>query len=292
MRVTLVHNPTAGDEEHSAEALAAMIARAGHEVSSWSAKEDDWKHAVDSADVVVAAGGDGTVGKVFRRLAGGPVPAALLPVGSANNVATALSVAGADIEQLIAAWETAPVVRYELGRALVGGDEACFVESSGGGLFAEAIAHAQDAEDEPGDKVELGLRTLRGLVGDLEARTWQLELDGAGYSGELLAVEVMVIGISGPNMALAPEADPCDGLLDVVLVTDRERPRLAAYLDERLDGGLPEPLDLPVLRARTVTMRPPAEAALRLDDDLCEGAEVVAASGPAVRLLLPPKPSS
>jgi diacylglycerol kinase (ATP) len=93
VRVTLLDNPNAGDEEHGRDRLLEALAQAGHEGTYQSVKEDGWTKALDRpADLVVAAGGDGTIDKVFRALAGRPVPVAVLPLGSANNVAGTLGV--------------------------------------------------------------------------------------------------------------------------------------------------------------------------------------------------------
>src|SRR5688572_15501512 len=91
LRVLLMHNPTAGGEVHSPEALIAIVEAAGHDVVWQSIKDSGWKEVLkEPADLVVVAGGDGTVRKVFIELAGRGVPATLLPVGSANNIARSL----------------------------------------------------------------------------------------------------------------------------------------------------------------------------------------------------------
>ena len=67
MRVLLLHNPTAGDEEHDREALVEALEGSDHDVSYQSTRRKGWKDSLDaSVDVFVAAGGDGTV----RRVAG------------------------------------------------------------------------------------------------------------------------------------------------------------------------------------------------------------------------------
>ena len=46
----------------------------------------------DFGDAVIVAGGDGTVGKVAKRLAGTDVPLVVLPTGTANNIARSLGI--------------------------------------------------------------------------------------------------------------------------------------------------------------------------------------------------------
>src|SRR5262249_54171030 len=163
-------------------------------------------------------GGDGTIGAVMRELARRPRLVTLLPVGSANNIAEALGFGEREPAELIAAWPEASPRRFCLGVLSAGGRDETFLESVGGALFAASIGRAEHAETEDVDKVDLGLRVLRGLVDELPARPWRLELDDDEVEGDFLAVEAMVVGETGPKIPLAPAADPGDGLLDVVVV--------------------------------------------------------------------------
>ena len=71
MRLTLIHNPAAGDGRPSGADLKKMLAEAGFQVRYESIKKD-WKKALQRpADLVVAAGGDATAAKVLKQLAGG-----------------------------------------------------------------------------------------------------------------------------------------------------------------------------------------------------------------------------
>src|SRR5205807_4543278 len=80
MRITLMHNPKAGNGKHDEKELMKILAMAGHQVTYQSTKEKSHKKALEkSADLVIAAGGDGTVGKVGRKLIDSGVPLSILP---------------------------------------------------------------------------------------------------------------------------------------------------------------------------------------------------------------------
>ena len=84
MRVTLIHNPGAGRQEYDAKALMKLLRRAGHRPRYQSSKDKGWDRALDKrADLVVVAGGDGTVAAVARRMVRRGVPVAVLPAGTA-----------------------------------------------------------------------------------------------------------------------------------------------------------------------------------------------------------------
>jgi diacylglycerol kinase (ATP) len=301
VRLTLIHNPTAGDEEHSRQALESLLAAAGHEVTYASTKEADWHEALAApTDLVVAAGGDGTVCDVFTRLAGRATPATVLPLGSANNVARTLGLADQDPARLARAWEGGVRRAFDVGRLRARSAEARFVESLGGGIFAEVLERAEAAADDPDgeDKERRGLALLDAVIGAAEPHPWGLSLDGHDLSGEYLAVEVMNIREIGPNLALAPAADPGDGLLDLVLIGPGERDRLARLVEARREGGIAAAGSLPVRRGRRLAVGFPAGCPLHVDDEPWRpsadggpgGAASVVAREASVAVLLPSPP--
>ena len=101
MHAVLVHNPTAGSGSHRAEALTSILKEAGYSVTACSTKECVYKEALkEQADLVLIAGGDGAVGRVVRCLPHYNTPVAILPLGTANNIARTLGIEG-DAERLI-----------------------------------------------------------------------------------------------------------------------------------------------------------------------------------------------
>jgi len=70
-----MHNPTAGRGKHDKRELMAALANAGHHAIYQSTKKSDYKKALKKpADLVLAAGGDGTVGKVGCELIDSGIP--------------------------------------------------------------------------------------------------------------------------------------------------------------------------------------------------------------------------
>jgi diacylglycerol kinase family enzyme len=299
MRVTLIHQPSAGDDDHAADALRSLVADAGHEVSYTSMKQPGWGEALeDASDLVVVAGGDGSVGKVFREVATKGTSVTLLPVGSANNIARSLGIPDVEVERLVRGWAEGEHRRLDLGEATAPWGRTLFVESLGGGIFGEVLARAagvENAVEVDGDeKIELGLEILRDVIEDIPAREWRVEVDDDDLSGELLAVEAMNIGQMGPNLPLAEQADPGDGLLDVVLIRDEDRSNLVAYLSVRmreLDPALP---GLRRARGERVVLEPPRDLRLHADDrlwppesDTRADGTVVVTCGPSLTVLVP-----
>ena len=96
--INLLHNPTAGSEDHDREELISLMEKNGFECQYSSTKEN-WKDIDEKADFIVAAGGDGTIRKITkelldRKLSEKTWPIALLPLGTANNIAQTLNIEG------------------------------------------------------------------------------------------------------------------------------------------------------------------------------------------------------
>src|SRR5262245_10848483 len=119
MKVTLIYNPTAGDDSRPAPGqLAALIAEAGYDVRVQATNRKGWSKALKKkAGLVAVAGGDGTVGKVARRLVGSGCPIAVLPLGTANNIAKSLGIHGQPLWQLIREWKHAKEAALDAGIA-------------------------------------------------------------------------------------------------------------------------------------------------------------------------------
>jgi Diacylglycerol kinase catalytic domain len=102
MRITLIHNPTAGRGKHDKKELIAALAKVGHHATYQSTKKSDYKKALKRpTDLVLVVGADGTVAKVACRLIDTGIPLSVLPLGTANNLARSLGFV-ASPEEIIA----------------------------------------------------------------------------------------------------------------------------------------------------------------------------------------------
>jgi diacylglycerol kinase family enzyme len=208
-----------------------------------SSKESNWRAALKgAADLVAVAGGDGTVNKVAHSLLGKDIPLAVLPCGIANNLARSLELIDVPLQQLVDSWQTARHLSFDMGIARGPWGQDTFLESLGAGLFAWTMTYfdkgakgkkASAKEPKPG--VLDARRFLRSRLQRFAPRPLQVTLDGRDLSGAFLLLEAMNIRSIGPNLRLAPQADPSDGLLDVAMVTTGERLALNDYLGKKPD---------------------------------------------------------
>jgi diacylglycerol kinase family enzyme len=269
MKVSLLYHAGAGDGVSMAT-VRHEIEQQGHEVlHTVQVGEADLDGALDGdPDLIVAAGGDGTIAEAVTTVAGWKLPLAILPLGTANNIAHSLGLDGS-LPELIADWRQARHLALDLGVLHSSTGERPFVEGVGMGLLPTGIAALDgepDEEDEsPESKIARALRGFRDVLAGLAPRRLTLTLDGAPTDGSFLLVEVLNIRSVGPNLLLAPAADPSDGFFSVVIAEETERDAIAAYLAARIDGQ-PRPLALPTRRARRVEIA--GVDALHVDDEV------------------------
>ena len=204
--------------------------------------------------MVAVAGGDGLVSKVARRLVQQPTPIAILPIGTANNVASTLGISGMTLKDLIAVWNSARCVHFDTATARGPWGSRHFIEGFGVGLFAETmyclaktkesdLAHAKD----PKEEMDAVLKILTSRLQKFRPHFLTVRLDGEDLSGKYVLFEALNIGHIGPNLNLAPEADIQDGFLDVVAVSQGQQAELKRYLTHKLKGA-ESSLELPRFR--------------------------------------------
>ncbi len=284
MRVTLVHNSDAGDQAHSIKRILRALEEAGYDAKHLGSKKGLRKGLEKPGDLVVVAGGDGSVKRVSVVLAGRDVPMAIIPIGTANNIAKSLGVIGS-IEELVTGWDLARTRRLSVGTVSASFGSERFVESAGVGALTELVTRGGEEIDRntaglTGHALDRALHLLRRIVEERPPAPRRLTLDGEDVSGEYLLVEVMNTPLLGPNLPLAPNANPGDDLIELVTVSEAERGVLVEYLQARLAGGAAPPA-LTVRQGKRVTMHA-SERELRIDDgpwqpDRPEGADALRA---------------
>lgn len=190
--------------------------------------------ALEGVDVVIAAGGDGTVNEV----AGGMLATedsqtamAVIPYGTANDFATGIGVLKGDpLKAMQLAAEGTPT-RIDVGKV----NGRIFVNVTSGGFGAEVTANTP-----PQLKKALGgaAYSLMGLVTAAKMNPYECRFtapDGTTQEGALLLMAVGNGRQCGGGYQVTPDALLNDGLLDVIAIHDAEVPQLGTVLSELLD---------------------------------------------------------
>jgi diacylglycerol kinase (ATP) len=230
MDVLLFHNPSAGSGDHARKDMLAALSRAGFHATYCSTKGHEFKEMLkEAADLVVVAGGDGTVRKVLTRIADRSIPIAILPLGTANNLATSLGIVG-NMQDHPAGWQTGRRQRFDIGRATGPWGERTFVEAVGCGIFAKAIGTKVDENATREQKIRLGRDALLDILKKAAPLDVDVDVDGVRVEGDLLAVEGLNIGYIGSRLPIYPEANSGDRVFDVVCIRSDQRSDMLDWL--------------------------------------------------------------
>jgi diacylglycerol kinase (ATP) len=292
MNVTVIHNPAAGAETVSADELCEALRAAGHEPSYASTLDHGWIDAVQEADdVVLAAGGDGTVTSVARLLIGRPVALAVLPLGTANNIAEALHVR-CHWSELVRDFGTWRRVGFDVGIANGPWGERPFLEGAGFGLFADTMARVHaTATGVPDTTQGSGLvddvRRVHMMLASVAPRQCAIELNDVHdvhVITDAIVLAIMNAPSVGPRLRFSDDVRADDGLLHVIIARESDRAALDAYLRTRMAGARAS-LQLERHAVRSVSVEWHGGTA-HIDD------EVVAADGPRISMRAEVRPGA
>lgn len=256
--LNLLHNPTAGSEDHDREELISLMEKNGFECQ-YSSMKKNWKDIDEKVDFIVAAGGDGTIRKITkqlldRKLSEKTWPIALLPLGTANNIAQTLDVEGG-AEEIIRSWHHTHIKAFDVGRIRGLAEADFFLESLGYGVFPYLIKKMKKVETQtPEQEIKTALEVLYDIIFTYEPKQCHLTIDGVDHSAKFLMTEIMNTKLIGPNLFLSPHGDPGDGEFEVILIPEKDKDKLAAYISDKLNG-IESPYTFQQFKAKEITVR-------------------------------------
>jgi diacylglycerol kinase (ATP) len=228
MQALLFHNPTSGTGSHTPEGLLSILREAGYSADYCSTK-DDYKSALEkSTDLIVVAGGDGSLARVVRDLRHRTTPIAIWPLGTANNVARSLGIQG-NPDEVLDSIRKGSMQSVDVGLAIGPWGKRRFIEACGVGAFAHSM---EDPGSKPPavDRPRIGRERLQEAVASAKPERWKLKIDGETLEGEFLMVEIANASFFGPGLRLAPSAKLSDQKLDVIYLRPEKRKEMLDWL--------------------------------------------------------------
>jgi diacylglycerol kinase (ATP) len=239
MQATLIFNPNAGSAyQISCEELKEALRHGGYDpihIATQSEKDLDDALA-EARGLVVVAGGDGTVRAVATRLIGKDVAMALLPMGSANNISRTLGIGGSPLD-IIGRLNNPTRCYFDIGYLTSPWGVDYFLEAFGFGFFADTLARYNPKD---GKSVLRGLSAAAYTLSNYQAEHYEIRLDGKDLSGRYLMVEVLNTTAFGPRLKFAPDANPTDGMFEVIRVREEARDDLLRFLMSLVNESLDE----------------------------------------------------
>lgn len=267
-RVLIIVNPVAGRVARKRRHLDRVIAALRRRGSAVEIREapragdaEQLARTADTAfDVIVAAGGDGTVAAVVNGVAAAPRPIAVLPFGTANVLAAELGLPrrAAALAQVIAEAPAAPVWPGRI-------DGRLFLTSAGCGFDADVVAAV-----DPGFKRRCGkLAFVWAALGCLmryRERRLSVTVDGVEHR------VAGVIATTGPLYAgrfvIAPAARLDEPMLHLVLLRQRNRADILRHYLAMLTGRLPRARGVAIVAAREAIIAGADGGPVQADGDI------------------------
>ncbi len=230
--VAVVINVTKDDADEAVRLIHSACSRAGMPaplVMASSAEDPGYvmtERALEQgADVVIAAGGDGTVRAVADVLAGTETALGVLPLGTGNLFARNIGLPFSQLETCVdeaihGMSRRVDTLDLTLERADGVRNQETSLVIAGGGLDAEVMGDTREALKQRAGWLAYGEAGLRHVTGKPRSITVTLD-DGEPETYRVRSVLMANCGSLQAGMVLVPSARFDDGKLDAVLFTPR-----------------------------------------------------------------------
>ena len=296
-RTFIILNPHAGheDEERMRRRLGgAFTARgAAFDLITTQAAGHATELARDAAArgyrAVAVCGGDGTLAEAATGLAGTSTPLAIIPRGTANQVAHNLGIPRA-LEAAVDVAVSGTASSIDLGRI----NDRAFALVAGAGFDAAVM---QSATRELKERWGFGAYIYAAMKEALTAVPRRFNLNADGREIEVDAVSVMVANAGELfarwlplRFSLAPHPTSAwhDGLLDVVIVSPRNAPELAEVLWRSASRRFTGSDRLLHFQSQEITIEADPPIAVQVDGDPAGMTPVsIAVMRDAIRVIVP-----
>jgi len=268
-KITFIVNPASGTSRNRSQEFPDLIEKhldlslfgynieytseIGHAISLSK------KAAEQGIDIVVAAGGDGTVNEVARGLVGSRVKLGIIASGSGNGLARYLAIPF-DIIQAIAVLNSLKSIKIDT----VSINESLFLSIAGVGfdaLVADKFAQA----------------SRRGFLSYFriatreypfyKPRKYFMDIDGQTIKRRALFISFANSDQFGYNTTIAPTADITDGLMDVCIVKKIPMFKAPLIAHMLLAKKIDQSSYVEIIKARQVSLRRRKNEIINIDGE-------------------------
>lgn len=295
-RALIILNPSSGQHEpdETQQIIAKRFQEAGLEcefrITTGAGDALRWAEAApgEAFDLVVAAGGDGTIMEAMSGLirAKTDVPLAQIPAGTANLLARALGIP-ADISKSLEVVFSGRAQRLDVG--YLPEHDRYFALVAGCGYDARMIA---DASRELKNVLGFAAYVVTGIKNLFTLRRAHIELTVDGKRHLFRANTVMIVNvgqIDGVAVKLGENIHPHDGKLDVIVATSASVMGALNILFRILTGRFEGHRDLHYLSVERVSITAKPALPTEIDGEALGTTPLEAEAVPNGALLIVPE---
>jgi len=221
-RARIIYNPTSGREifKRNLADVLQKLEGAGYETSCHATTgEGDAikaaKIAVDRKyDIVIAAGGDGTINEVVNGLAEQEYRPKLgiIPTGTTNDFARALNIPR-DIDYAVDVILKNDTIPVDIGRM----NDSYFINIAGGGRLTELTYEVPSKLKTVLGQLAYYLKGIE-MLPSIHAADVSIEYDGKLFEGEIMLFLIGLTNSVGGFEKLAPDSSINDGLFTLMIL--------------------------------------------------------------------------
>ncbi|MDP4086919.1 MAG: diacylglycerol kinase [Bacillota bacterium] len=221
-RARLIYNPTSGREilKRNLPEILEKLEIAGYEASAHAttASGDAIKAARMAVkrkyDVVIAAGGDGTIHEVINGLAEQKYRPKLgiIPAGTTNDFARALQIPR-DISAAVDIITKGDTIPIDIGKM----NDKYFINIAGGGRITELTYEVPSKLKTMLGQLAYYLKGME-MIPSIKASEVRIEYDGKLFEGEAMLFLVGLTNSIGGFEKLAPDSSINDGLFSLLIL--------------------------------------------------------------------------
>ena len=222
-KARIIYNPTSGRElfKKNLPEVLQKFEQAGYETSCHATTcEGDAIHAAKDAgirgfDLIVAAGGDGTVNEVVNGIAEleKRPQLAIIPVGTTNDFARAIGIPLNNVIQAVDVILAGEPYKIDIGKV----NDHYFINIAGGGRLTELTYEVPSKLKTMLGQLAYYLKGMEMLPSIRPAEV-EIEYDGKLFQGEIMLFLVSLTNSVGGFEKLAPDSKLNDGMFDLLIL--------------------------------------------------------------------------
>ncbi|WP_461240027.1 diacylglycerol kinase [Paucilactobacillus sp. N302-9] len=242
-RARIIYNPTSGREALKSDLvdIMAVYEQAGYETSAYattpepdSAKNEATRAAKEGFDLIVAAGGDGTLNEVVNGLAGLPKrpKMAIIPAGTTNDYARALRIPREDPIAAAKVILKGQTIKMDIGKA----NDNYFINIAAGGSLTELT---YDVPSQMKSLFGYLAYVAKGaeLLPQIKPVTMHIKYDGEEFNGKASMFLIALTNSVGGFEQIVPDASLDDGKFTMIIVKEANLIEMMRLITKVLNGG-------------------------------------------------------
>lgn len=241
-RARLIYNPTSGAEtlKKNVPDILNVLEQAGYETSAFqttpeplSAQKEANRAAREGFDLIVAAGGDGTINEVVNGIAGldKRPKMAIIPAGTTNDYARALKIPRDDPVAAARIVLKNKTIKMDIGRA----NDNYFMNIAAGGMLTELTYHVPSEIKSIFGYLAYLIKAAEMIPGNHTVPV-RLEYDDGVYEGEMSMFLLGLTNSVGGFEQAAPDSLLGGGRFSLIIVKTANVAELLHLISLAMNG--------------------------------------------------------